>query len=140
MRQTPILISFQVDSRITNQREVDLVGMRWQQSLLNAHLDTHRFNIADNRFMFYIEDGAQAFEIRDFLAKQPECESATFEGMTTEGPAFAFRPRDSPDPTKRAWQDLEHYGTRDNPGERIADQNLRDDVPADRRRVMQDEL
>lgn len=130
---------FQVDARISDQREVDRVGMRWQQSLLNAHLDTERFVIEANRFLFHITDGAQAFEIRDFLTKQPECESVTFEGMTTEGPAYAFRPSGAPEATKRAWKDLEQYGTRDNPGERIGDKNLRDDVPADRR-IVQDEL
>lgn len=124
---------------MTDEREVEHVGMRWQQSLLNAHLDTERFVIAPNRFLFHITDGAQAFEIRDFLVKQPECESVEFEGTSTEGPAFAFRPPNAPDPKKRAWEDLERFGTRDNAGERIADKNLFDDVPADRR-VMEDEL
>jgi hypothetical protein len=42
--------------------------------------------VADNRALFLLQDGSVAWDIKDFLVKQPECESVEFENQKFPGP------------------------------------------------------
>ena len=46
-----------------------------------------RFMVADNRAIFMLQDGSVAWDMKDFLIKQPECESVEFDNQKFPGPA-----------------------------------------------------
>ena len=41
--------------------------------------------VADRRAIFLVQDGSTAWEIKDFLIKQPECESVEFDNQKFPG-------------------------------------------------------
>ena len=41
-----------------------------------------RFVVGSNRVLFMCRDGAQAWDIKDFLVQQENCESVEIEGQT----------------------------------------------------------
>lgn len=45
----------------------------------------HRYMVADRRAIFLVNDGSTAWEIKDYLIKQPECESVEFDNQKFPG-------------------------------------------------------
>ena len=41
--------------------------------------------VADNRALFLLQDGSTAWDVKDYLIKQPECESVEFENQKFPG-------------------------------------------------------
>ena len=58
--------------------------------------------VSDNRAIFLLQDGSTAWDIKDFLVKQPECESVEFDNQKFPGPAA---PSTAP-PTDKPKRDL----------------------------------
>ncbi|CAI4232746.1 unnamed protein product [Auanema sp. JU1783] len=59
----------------------------WQSALYNNHIESQVFTVDDDRVIFMFKDGAQAFEGKDYLLKQPHVREITLEGKQHAGPA-----------------------------------------------------
>lgn len=57
----------------------------WQSLLYNNHIDAQLYTIEDNRLLLMFKDGSQAWEARDFIAKQKDCLEVVLEGQVTKG-------------------------------------------------------
>jgi len=57
----------------------------WQSLLYNNHIDAQLYTIEDNRLLLMFKDGDQAWEARDFIAKQKDCLEVVLEGQITKG-------------------------------------------------------
>ena len=68
-----------------SKEETELVSMRWQQGLLNGHLSTQRFVVQEGKVIFMIQDGEQAWQVKDFLVQQPECIRVDLENQHYPG-------------------------------------------------------
>eukprot|EP00731_Ephydatia_muelleri_P016768 Em0009g1192a len=74
-----------------DQRYTETVSTRWAQSLLNAHLQAERYIVSPDRVMFMIRDGAQAWDVKEFLVKQGECLEVVLNSQTF--PCAGAKPR-----------------------------------------------
>lgn len=65
--------------------ETEQISGRWQSSLFNAQFQIERYLVADNRVLLMIKDGSLAWDIKDFLITQPDCELVEFENQQFPG-------------------------------------------------------
>lgn len=65
--------------------ESETITKLWQTSLWNNHIQAERYMVDDNRAIFMFKDGAQAWEAKDFLVDQEQCESVTIENKVYNG-------------------------------------------------------
>lgn len=65
--------------------ESETITKLWQTSLWNNHIQAERYMVDDNRAIFMFKDGAQAWEAKDFLVEQEQCESVTIENKVYNG-------------------------------------------------------
>ncbi|XP_005112244.1 LDLR chaperone boca [Aplysia californica] len=79
------LMMFATVSGNPTEAESDKVSSLWHSSLFNAHIDTQRYVVGDNRVLFMLKDGSKAWEVRDFLIKQERCAEVTIEGQSFKG-------------------------------------------------------
>nr|KAG5688072.1 hypothetical protein BaRGS_007117 [Batillaria attramentaria] len=77
------------------QAETEQISAIWHSSLFNANIETQRFVVGDNRVLFMCKDGSKAWDIKDFLVQQDNCESVEIEGKTYHGKAG--QPKDRED-------------------------------------------
>lgn len=45
----------------------------------------YRYTIAQNRVLFHLDDGSQAYDVKDFLVKQSNCAAVEFENQQFPG-------------------------------------------------------
>ncbi|XP_070184022.1 LRP chaperone MESD-like [Littorina saxatilis] len=64
------------------EADTERISALWHSSLFNANIETQRFVVGANRVLFMCRDGAQAWDIKDFLVKQDNCDSVEIEGQT----------------------------------------------------------
>lgn len=62
-----------------DQAFTETVSGRWMQSLQNAHVPVQRYVVAPDRVMFFVKDGSLAWDIKDYLVTQTDCNAVTFE-------------------------------------------------------------
>lgn len=55
------------------EQETEEITALWQSSLFNANLQLTRYIMERDKAIFMVDDGATAFEIKDFLIKQERC-------------------------------------------------------------------
>eukprot|EP00795_Rhopilema_esculentum_P003098 gene3098-1388_t len=67
------------------QKETETISGLWQQGLHNAQFQLTRYVIAQNRVLLHIEDGSQAYDIKDFLIKQKQCAKVEFDNQEFVG-------------------------------------------------------
>lgn len=65
--------------------EAETITKLWQTSLWNNHIQAERYMVDDSRAIFMFKDGAQAWEAKDFLVDQEQCESVTIENKVYNG-------------------------------------------------------
>lgn len=58
------------------------VSSRWMQSLQNAHIQTQRYVVADDRVLFMVEDGSLAWDVKDYLTTLTECTTVSFDQLS----------------------------------------------------------
>jgi len=80
------LMMFATVSGNPTEAETDKVSQLWHSSLFNAHIETQRYVVGDNRVLFSLNDGAKAWDVKDFLMTQERCAEVTIEGQTFPGP------------------------------------------------------
>jgi len=78
------------------RHECDTLTGLWQTSLRNNHIQAERYVIDDARAIFLFQDGAQAWEAKDFLTTQEGVKEVTLEGQSHPG-KFAGNTKDETD-------------------------------------------
>ena len=68
-----------------SEKEMEKITSLWHSSLYNAHIDTQRYVVGSNRVIFMLTDGSKAWEVKDFLVQQDNCEEVTIEGKNYPG-------------------------------------------------------
>ena len=53
--------------------DTERLSQRWSHSLQNGHILVQTYIVSDDRVMFYVQEGSQAWEVKDFLVEQEEC-------------------------------------------------------------------
>ncbi|XP_028402679.1 LDLR chaperone boca-like [Dendronephthya gigantea] len=81
-----VMVFVQVGEKF-DKKEADKITERWHHSLFNAQFQIQRYMVSDRRAIFLLQDGSTAWDIKDFLIKQPECESVEFDNQKFPGSA-----------------------------------------------------
>ncbi|XP_059153101.1 LDLR chaperone boca-like [Physella acuta] len=79
------LMMFATVSGNPTNEETEKITQLWHSSLFNAHIETQRYVVGDNRVLFMLKDGAKAWDVRNFLVKQERCEEVSIEGQSYPG-------------------------------------------------------
>ena len=77
----PVMMFVGVKGDPTEQ-ETQSLSNRWMQSLQNAHLQVQRYLVAPDRILFMVQDGSLAWAVKDYLIKQTECTTVSFEQLS----------------------------------------------------------
>merc|ERR1719464_2701419 len=72
-------------NQFVSREETEEVSSLWQTGMYNAHIQSERFLIEDNRVMFSFKDGSYAWEAKDFLIEQERIEDVQLEQQTYKG-------------------------------------------------------
>jgi hypothetical protein len=70
------------------QAETEQITSIWQSSLFNANLQVTRYLMDEKQAIFMINDGATAWEIKNFLVKQDRCLEVTIDNEVFPGVNF----------------------------------------------------
>merc|ERR1711988_283940 len=81
------LMMFITVSGDPTEDETQTISQIWQSSLFNANINVQRYVVGPNRVLFLLNDGSQAWHIKDFIVKQDRCEVVTIEGRDYFGKA-----------------------------------------------------
>ncbi|UJR33614.1 hypothetical protein I4U23_021050 [Adineta vaga] len=79
------LMMFATVSGSPTRRETEEITQIWWWGLKNALYDVTRHVIDNNRILLVLNDGSQAFEIKDFLVKQERCKEVTIDNRPYYG-------------------------------------------------------
>uniref|UniRef100_A0A0B7B7I0 LDLR chaperone MESD n=1 Tax=Arion vulgaris TaxID=1028688 RepID=A0A0B7B7I0_9EUPU len=85
------LMMFATVSGNPTEQETEKISSLWHSSLFNAHIETQRYVVGDNRVLFMLKDGSKAWEIRNFLVQQERCEEVSIEGQSYPGAAAVHK-------------------------------------------------
>lgn len=112
------IMTFVTVSGNPDRAKADEITKIWQTSLWNNHIQaekqvffyckcfelklmksccllSYRYMIDDNRAIFMFKDGSQAWEAKDFLIEQDQCESVSVENKVYHGKGSAeYKPKD----------------------------------------------
>ena len=55
------------------KRETEDLTARWEESLRNGGIQAQRYIISDDRAIFMLQDGSEAWKMKDFLIQQDGC-------------------------------------------------------------------
>jgi len=80
----PTMMFVSVSGNPTEKESSDITAL-WQSSLFNANMEVQRYMIESNRAIFMVKDGANSFEVKDFLVKQERCAEVTIDQQTWKG-------------------------------------------------------
>jgi len=80
----PTMLFVTVSGNPTEKEASDITAL-WQSSLFNANLDVQRYMIEANRAIFMVKDGANSFQVKDFLLKQDRCQQVTIDQQSWDG-------------------------------------------------------
>ena len=72
-------------NKFKSRQETEEVSSLWQTAMYNAHIQSERFMIEDNRVMFMFRDGGHAWEAKDYLIEQERVEDVQLEQKTYKG-------------------------------------------------------
>jgi len=84
----PMMIFANVAGNPTKKQTESITSL-WQTSLQNNQIQVKRYVVSDKRVLFQLDDGSQAFEIKDYLVTLDTVESVSFENMEFPGKGAA---------------------------------------------------
>ena len=84
-----------------DKAETEEVTSLWQTGLYNNHVQAERFVIEDDRVMFMFRDGAQAWEAKEFLLEQEQCDEVQLEQQTYYGKFSKNKPKEEKQKKKK---------------------------------------
>ncbi|XP_046544043.1 LRP chaperone MESD-like, partial [Haliotis rubra] len=67
------------------EKETEKITGLWHSSMFNANMEMQRYVVGSNRVLFMVSDGAKAWDVKDFLVQQDNCEEVTIEGQNYPG-------------------------------------------------------
>ncbi|CAF0887538.1 unnamed protein product [Didymodactylos carnosus] len=79
------LMMFVTISDNPTRQETEDITQIWYYGLKNALYDVSKYVVDDNRILLLLQDGSQAFEIKDFLVQQDRCEEVTIDNRPYYG-------------------------------------------------------
>ena len=56
-----------------SRQDIELISRRWSHGLQNGHIPVQAYIVSDDRILLNVEEGSQAWEVKDFLVEQEEC-------------------------------------------------------------------
>lgn len=80
----PTMLFATVSGNPTEKEASDITTI-WQSSLFNANLEVQRYMIGENRAIFMVKDGANSFQVKDYLIKQDRCLEVTIDQQSWKG-------------------------------------------------------
>lgn len=83
------IMTFVTVSGNPDRKKADEITKIWQTSLWNNNIQAENYMIDDNRAIFMFKDGSQAWEAKDFLIDQDNCESVSIENKVYHGKGSA---------------------------------------------------
>lgn len=83
----PLMMFITVSGEPTKQ-ETEQITTLWQNSLFNANFEVTRYMLEHNKAIFMVNDGATAWDIKDFLVKQDRCLQVVIDNETFPGEKF----------------------------------------------------
>jgi len=84
----PTMMFVSVSGNPTEKEATDITQI-WQSSLFNANMDVQRYMVESNRAIFMVKDGANAFDVKDYLIKQDRCKEVTIDQQSWKGKGAA---------------------------------------------------
>lgn len=90
------VMAFVTIANSPTKEETDMLTQRWQVGLTNNHIKCERFVIGDDRAIFVFEDGALAFEAKNFLLEQPELKEYSIDNRSWHGKGYPVEYPNSP--------------------------------------------
>eukprot|EP00088_Acartia_fossae_P005934 TRINITY_DN12691_c0_g2_i1.p1 TRINITY_DN12691_c0_g2~~TRINITY_DN12691_c0_g2_i1.p1 ORF type:complete len:207 (-),score=79.32 TRINITY_DN12691_c0_g2_i1:133-753(-) len=70
---------------VSTKEEADQLSSVWQVGLQNNHIQAERFAIEDDRVLYMFREGSQAWEAKDYVIEQEQCEEVMLEQQTYLG-------------------------------------------------------
>ena len=70
-----------------NKKQTEEFGTRWAGMLRTSGMDISTYVIEDDQVLFQSQTGLHAYEIRDYVTKQPECVAVDWNSQRYPGPA-----------------------------------------------------
>lgn len=67
------------------KEETEQITSIWQTGLYNSHIHLDRYPLDDGRCIFMFKDGALAWEAKDFLIEQEQCQEVQIEQRVYHG-------------------------------------------------------
>ncbi|KAJ8311558.1 hypothetical protein KUTeg_010913 [Tegillarca granosa] len=67
------------------EKETEQITSLWHTSLFNAQYEIQRYVVGTNRVLFMMNNGAKAWEIKDYLVSLESCAEVTVEGKSYPG-------------------------------------------------------
>ncbi|XP_071098850.1 LDLR chaperone boca-like [Haliotis cracherodii] len=67
------------------EKETEKITGLWHSSMFNANMEMQRYVVGSNRVLFMVSDGAKAWDVKDFLVQQDNCEEVTIDGQNYPG-------------------------------------------------------
>lgn len=87
-KKNQAIMIFATVSGNPTQAETEQITSIWQSSLFNANYQLTRYLMDEKQAIFMVNDGATAWEIKDFLIKQDRCLEVTIDQETFPGVNF----------------------------------------------------
>jgi hypothetical protein len=70
---------------VADKEEADQLSSVWQVGLQNNHIVAERFSIEEDRVLYMFREGSQAWEAKDYIIEQEQCEDVMLEQQTYPG-------------------------------------------------------
>ena len=84
-------------NKFVSREETEEVSSLWLSGMYNAHIQSERFLIEDNRVMFSFKDESYAWKAKDFLIEQERIEDVQLGQQTYRGTYAAAEEREKTD-------------------------------------------
>ena len=65
-----------------SRQDTERISQRWSHSLQNGHILVQTYIVSDDKILFYVQEGSQAWDVKDFLVEQDECIDVELEQKT----------------------------------------------------------
>ena len=57
----------------TSKEQTDRISNRWAIGLLNGHIPVQRYVVSEDKVLFVVQEGSQAWDAKEYLVEQEDC-------------------------------------------------------------------
>ncbi|CAF1001551.1 unnamed protein product [Rotaria sordida] len=79
------MMMFATVSGNPTRRETEEITQIWWAALKNALYDVTKYIVDDTRVLFLLQDGSQAYEVKNYLVQQDRCQEVTIDNRPYYG-------------------------------------------------------